>query len=106
MPCSFLLNFDTSLENVFFKSKIPPPYFLIINITIVVFSLLNALASRKIKSKYAYGLFCAYNCLFDWIVMMLIMTCNVYLLTSYIFSRFMCCLLQSKIKTYSCCDNK
>ncbi|WUR05174.1 uncharacterized protein VNE69_12159 [Vairimorpha necatrix] len=111
MHCSILLNSDISMRNVFFKNTISPLGFIILNITIVIFSIINDIFLYRISKKKKSGfmrdlrcsLFIAYCHLFRYLLMMLTMTGNVYIIGSYIISRFISTLITRKKEVEECC---
>ncbi|EEQ82222.1 hypothetical protein NCER_101096 [Vairimorpha ceranae BRL01] len=110
MHCSILLNTDTSLKNVFIKNNIPPLGFLTLNITLFIVIILNEIIIVRLqkKKKYnlfrdiKYSLFLVYYYFFNYLVMMLTMTGNIFIICSYLTSKSMSFLITKRIKS-SCC---
>ncbi|EOB15121.1 hypothetical protein NBO_10g0111 [Nosema bombycis CQ1] len=87
---SLLLNFKTQLNNIFFENKIEGVNFILLNFTVFVMSLSIEIIDHQVKKKNRLMRSFVSTCLYfvGWIIMMLSMTANFYLILTIILAKF------------------
>jgi magnesium-transporting ATPase (P-type) len=103
---SLLLNFKTHLNNIFFKNKIEGVNFILLNFTVFVMSLSIEFIDHQVKKKNRFIRSFVSTCLYfvGWVIMMLSMTANFYLILTIVLAKFtVFYLFRNYEKSEMCC---